>query len=90
MNPLSVSGRRKNPATGHARASDPLAEAAASQPDSGPGHARRRFLPRLIDLIRNRQIDPGKVFDLMLPLDQAAEACKAVDERRAIKALLQP
>ena len=50
----------------------------------------RRFLPELIDLIWQRKIDPGKVFDLTLPLDQAAEAYKAMDERRAIKALLRP
>ncbi|MFF4316210.1 zinc-dependent alcohol dehydrogenase family protein [Streptomyces sp. NPDC001507] len=50
----------------------------------------RRFLPQLIDLILNRTIDPGKVFDLTLPLDQAADAYKAMDERRAIKALLRP
>ena len=50
----------------------------------------RRFLPELIDLIWNRKIDPGKVFDLTLPLDQAAEGYRAMDERRAIKALLRP
>jgi threonine dehydrogenase-like Zn-dependent dehydrogenase len=50
----------------------------------------RRFLPELIDLIWNRQIDPGKVFDLSLPLEQAAEGYKAMDERRSIKALLRP
>jgi threonine dehydrogenase-like Zn-dependent dehydrogenase len=50
----------------------------------------RRFLPELIDLICTRQIDPGKVFDLTLPLDQAAEGYRAMDERRAIKTLLQP
>jgi threonine dehydrogenase-like Zn-dependent dehydrogenase len=50
----------------------------------------RRFLPQLIDLIWTRQIDPGKVFDLTLPLDQVAEAYKAMDERRATKVLLQP
>jgi threonine dehydrogenase-like Zn-dependent dehydrogenase len=50
----------------------------------------RRFLPELIDLIWNRQIDPGKVFDLSLPLDQAAEGYQAMDQRRAIKALLRP
>jgi threonine dehydrogenase-like Zn-dependent dehydrogenase len=50
----------------------------------------RRFLPELIDLIVSRQIDPGKVFDLTLPLDQAAEGYRAMDERRAIKTLLQP
>jgi threonine dehydrogenase-like Zn-dependent dehydrogenase len=50
----------------------------------------RRFLRQLIELIWNRQIDPGKVFDLTLPLEQAAEGYKAMDERRAIKALLRP
>jgi threonine dehydrogenase-like Zn-dependent dehydrogenase len=49
----------------------------------------RRFLPELIDLIWTRQIDPGKVFDLALPLDDAAEGYKAMDERRAIKVLLR-
>ncbi|MFE0329470.1 zinc-dependent alcohol dehydrogenase family protein [Streptomyces sp. NPDC058960] len=50
----------------------------------------RRFLPELIQLIWDREIDPGKVFDLTLPLDQAAEGFKAMDERRAIKTLLKP
>ncbi|TQL02283.1 zinc-dependent alcohol dehydrogenase family protein [Cellulomonas sp. SLBN-39] len=50
----------------------------------------RRFLPQLVDLIWTRQIDPGKVFDLTLPLADAAEAYRAMDERRAIKVLLQP
>src|SRR5205823_6477043 len=45
----------------------------------------RRYLPHLIDLIWNRKIDPGKVFDLTLPLDQVAEGYRAMDERRAIK-----
>jgi threonine dehydrogenase-like Zn-dependent dehydrogenase len=48
----------------------------------------RRFLPDLIDLITNRTIDPGKVFDLTLPLDQVADGYRAMDERRAIKTLL--
>jgi threonine dehydrogenase-like Zn-dependent dehydrogenase len=50
----------------------------------------RRFLPELIDLICDRAIDPGQVFDLTLPLDQAAEGYRAMDERRAIKTLLRP
>lgn len=50
----------------------------------------RRFLPELIELIWRRKIDPGKVFDLTLPLEQAAEAYQAMDERRAIKVLLTP
>jgi threonine dehydrogenase-like Zn-dependent dehydrogenase len=50
----------------------------------------RRFLPELIGLIWNRTINPGKVFDLELPLEQAAEGYQAMDERRAIKVLLNP
>src|SRR5712692_6181874 len=50
----------------------------------------RRFLPELIQLVWNRKIDPGKVFDLTLPLDQVAEGYRAMDERRAIKTLLLP
>ena len=50
----------------------------------------RRFLPDLIERIGNRQIDPGKVFNLNLPLEQAAEGYRAMDERRAIKTLLRP
>jgi threonine dehydrogenase-like Zn-dependent dehydrogenase len=50
----------------------------------------RRFLPQLVQLIEDKAIDPGKVFDLSLRLDQAAEGYRAMDERRAIKALLRP
>jgi threonine dehydrogenase-like Zn-dependent dehydrogenase len=50
----------------------------------------RRYLPKLIDLVLDRKIEPGKVFDLTLPLDQVAEGYRAMDERRAIKALLRP
>ena len=50
----------------------------------------RQYLPTLIDLVWNKKINPGKVFDLTLPLDQVAEGYRAMDERRAIKALLRP
>jgi threonine dehydrogenase-like Zn-dependent dehydrogenase len=50
----------------------------------------RRFLPELIDLIWNRKINPGMVFDLTLPLTDVAEGYAAMDERRAIKTLLLP
>ena len=49
----------------------------------------RRFLPDLIDLVLTRKIDPGKVFDLELPLAEVAEGYRAMDERRAIKTLLR-
>ncbi|MFZ2480882.1 MAG: zinc-binding dehydrogenase, partial [Propioniciclava sp.] len=50
----------------------------------------RRFLPELIQLIWDREIDPGVVFDLTLPLEQAADGYRAMDERRATKVLLRP
>ena len=50
----------------------------------------RRFLPELIDLVWNEKINPGRVFDLRLPLERVAEGYRAMDERRAIKALLLP
>lgn len=48
----------------------------------------RRFLPELIELIMTDQIDPGIVFDLTLPLEDAAAGYQAMDERRATKVLL--
>jgi Zn-dependent alcohol dehydrogenase len=50
----------------------------------------RKYLPKLIDLVWSGKINPGKVFDLSLPLDQVADAYRAMDERRPIKALLRP
>lgn len=50
----------------------------------------RRYLPDLIERVLSGRIDPGKVFDLTLPLEQVAEGYKAMDERRAVKALLKP
>lgn len=49
----------------------------------------RRFLPHLIDLILSRKINPGKVFDLEVPLADVAQGYKAMDERSAIKTLLR-
>jgi len=48
----------------------------------------RRYLPHLIDLVLDEKINPGKVFDLVLPLQQVAEGYRAMDERRAIKTML--
>ena len=50
----------------------------------------RRFLPDLIQRIWDRRIDPGRVFDLTLPLEDAAEGYRAMDQRRAVKVLLTP
>jgi threonine dehydrogenase-like Zn-dependent dehydrogenase len=50
----------------------------------------RRYLPELLDLVVRREIEPGLVFDMTLPLDKVAEGYQAMDERRAIKVLLQP
>ncbi|MEQ6899759.1 zinc-dependent alcohol dehydrogenase family protein [Nocardioides sp. YIM 152588] len=50
----------------------------------------RRYLPDLLDRVLNGAIDPGLVFDLTLPMSESAEGYRAMDERRAIKVLLQP
>jgi len=50
----------------------------------------RRYLPGLIKLVLSRKVNPGRVFDLTLPLDQVVEGYRAMDERRAIKTLLRP
>jgi threonine dehydrogenase-like Zn-dependent dehydrogenase len=49
----------------------------------------RRFLPNLMKLVLDRKIDPGKVFDLQIPLADVAEGYRAMDERRAIKTMLR-
>ena len=49
----------------------------------------RRFMPHLIDLVLTGKINPGKVFDQVLPIADVAEGYKAMDERRAIKTLLR-
>jgi threonine dehydrogenase-like Zn-dependent dehydrogenase len=48
----------------------------------------RHYLPHLIDLVVKEEINPGRVFDLTLPLEQVAEGYRTMDERRAIKTLL--
>jgi len=50
----------------------------------------RRFLPDLMERIGSGSIQPGRVFDLELPLEEAAAGYRAMDERRAIKVLLRP
>ena len=50
----------------------------------------RRYLPDLLDRVLDGRIEPGRVFDLTLPLDDVAEGYRAMDERRAIKVLLRP
>jgi threonine dehydrogenase-like Zn-dependent dehydrogenase len=49
----------------------------------------RRFLPHLMDLVLEREINPGRVFDLTLPLADVAHGYKAMDQREAIKVLLR-
>lgn len=49
----------------------------------------RRYLPDLMNKVLEQTIEPGRVFDLELPLVDVAEGYKAMDERRAIKTLLR-
>ncbi len=50
----------------------------------------REYLPGLMGKVLHGDIEPGRVFDLTLPLSEVAEGYRAMDERRAIKALLLP
>jgi threonine dehydrogenase-like Zn-dependent dehydrogenase len=50
----------------------------------------RTYLPDLLARTLDGTINPGIVFDMVLPLDEVAEGYRAMDERRAIKVLLQP
>ncbi|HEX2895036.1 MAG TPA: IMP dehydrogenase, partial [Marmoricola sp.] len=50
----------------------------------------RRYLPELLDLVTSGTVDPGLVFDTVLPLSEVASGYRAMDERTAIKVLLQP
>ena len=50
----------------------------------------RRYLPDLLERVLSGSIDPGRVFDLTLPMAESPDGYRAMDERRAIKVLLQP
>ncbi|MFL6109321.1 MAG: zinc-dependent alcohol dehydrogenase family protein [Marmoricola sp.] len=50
----------------------------------------RRYSPELLDLVTSGTVNPGLVFDSVLPLSEVAEGYRAMDERRSIKVLLQP
>lgn len=48
----------------------------------------RDYLPDLVGRIWRREIEPGRVFDLVLPLDEAAAGYAAMDRREAVKVML--
>jgi threonine dehydrogenase-like Zn-dependent dehydrogenase len=50
----------------------------------------RRYVADLLALVLDGRINPGLVFDKTLPLSSVAEGYRAMDERSAIKVLLQP
>jgi threonine dehydrogenase-like Zn-dependent dehydrogenase len=50
----------------------------------------RNYIEELLPEVLDGRLQPGRVFDLTLPLSEAAEAYAAMDERRATKVLLQP
>jgi len=49
-----------------------------------------KYLPTLLEHVESGRIDPGLVFDAVLPMSDSAEAYRLMDERRAIKAMLLP
>ncbi|MBA2444215.1 MAG: alcohol dehydrogenase catalytic domain-containing protein [Nocardioidaceae bacterium] len=50
----------------------------------------RSYIEELLGDVLEGSIEPGKVFDSVMPLEQAPAAYKAMDERTAIKVLLRP
>ncbi|MFT4264010.1 MAG: alcohol dehydrogenase catalytic domain-containing protein [Nocardioides sp.] len=50
----------------------------------------RRYLPDLLPLVLEGSVSPGLVFDSTLPMSEAAEGYRQMDEREAIKVFLQP
>ncbi|MCB0894468.1 MAG: zinc-dependent alcohol dehydrogenase family protein [Nocardioides sp.] len=50
----------------------------------------RRYMPELLALVLDGTIDPGRVFDSTMKLDEVAEGYRAMDERRAVKVLVEP
>jgi hypothetical protein len=50
----------------------------------------RAYIPELLPDVLSGAIDPGRVFDLTLPLSEVADGYRAMDERRAVKVLLKP
>jgi len=50
----------------------------------------RAYLPDLLRRVWDGRIEPGRVFDLTLPLSEVAQGYAAMDQRRAIKSLLRP
>jgi alcohol dehydrogenase len=54
----------------------------------GPAPARH-YQPELLKAVLDGHINPGKVFDLTTDFDHIADAYAAMDERRAIKALIK-
>ncbi len=48
----------------------------------------RAYIEPLMQRVLDRTIDPSRVFDLALPLERVAEGYAAMDERRAVKVVL--
>jgi threonine dehydrogenase-like Zn-dependent dehydrogenase len=69
----------------------PIRQLFSSNVSVGGGVAPvRAYIEELLVDVRSGAIDPGKVFDLVLPLDEAPAAYAAMDERRSIKTMLRP
>lgn len=50
----------------------------------------RQYIPELLEDVLSGALDPSPVFDLELPLEQAADGYRAMNDRTAIKVLLRP
>lgn len=57
---------------------------------AGGAASTRNYIPELLADVISGAINPGLVFDAVMPLEEAAEAYRAMDERRSIKVMLTP
>jgi threonine dehydrogenase-like Zn-dependent dehydrogenase len=55
----------------------------------GPAPARA-YIEELLPDILDGKIEPGRVFDRVVPLDEVPEGYRAMDEREAIKVMVEP
>lgn len=50
----------------------------------------RAYIDRLLPGVLDGSVDPGAVFDVTLPLEQAADGYRLMDDRAALKVMLRP
>ena len=50
----------------------------------------RKYLPELLADVLAGRLDPSPVFDRTVPLDEVADAYRAMEDRTALKVVVKP